>query len=329
MIALRQPFRPVWWLKNQHVQTIYPALFRTPARIERERVRLLTLDQDFIDIDQVAMEKTPLVFLLHGLTGNSQSGYILGLQRALQTCGFASVAINFRGCSGEPNRLARGYHCGDSDDLDFIYRRFRQRYPDRPMAVVGFSLGGSVLLNWLGKQAIPLFAAVAVSVPLQLEICADRLNQGFSKIYRDYLLHDLKRYIQDKLNHLEALGLDDEAEKLRSLGRLSSIRSFWDYDQRVVAPLYDFVDVHDYYYRCSARQYIKSIQTPCLLIQAKDDPFMTEQALPKPNQLAECVTFELLESGGHVGFVGGSVWQKHYWLEQRIPQFLQHQLCRL
>jgi len=324
-----QHFKPDWWLKSPHLQTIYPALFRFPVNLDRERIRLLTEDQDFIDIDQIAMDHTPVVLLLHGLAGNSQSGYILGLQHALQCSGFASVAINFRGCSGEPNRLARSYHCGDTDDLDFIYRTFRQNHPNRPIAAVGFSLGGSVLLNWLGKQRTvnTLFAAVAVSVPLQLNICADKLDQGFSKIYRNYLLKGLKRYIHVKLKHLQKLGLDDEAEKLRRLGSLCAIRSFWEYDHRVVAALHGFKDAHDYYERCSARQYLKSIQTPCLLVQAKDDPFMTEKVLPQPNQLSPFVTLNLLERGGHVGFVGGSSLREYYWLEQCIPRFLQQHLA--
>lgn len=334
MSAHHPHFQPAWWLNNRHLQTIYPAMFRrSPSRIGRQRQRLLTEDMDFIDLDLYAMDENPIVLLLHGLAGSSDSGYILGLQCALQRSGFASVAINFRGCSGEPNRLARCYHCGDTDDLDFVWRTFKQRHPGRPIAAVGFSLGGSVLLNWLGKQQIAnsLFAAVAVSVPLQLEICADKLDQGFSRIYRNYLLNDLKSYIHYKLKHLENAGIYEEAEKLSSLGNLSPIRSFWQYDQRVVAPLHGFSDVHDYYHRCSARQYLKSIQTPCLLINAKDDPFMNEQVLPKPDQLSGQVTFDLIGQGGHVGFVGGghSPFGTHYWLEQRIPQFLQQQLNRL
>lgn len=321
-------FRPAWWLDNPHLQTIFPALLRRPRMLLRRRERLATPDADFIDLDWYGDGDLPLAILLHGLSGSSHSSYILGLQRALLAQGFASVAMNFRGCSGESNRLARCYHSGETEDMDFLYRTLRQRYPGRAIAAVGFSLGGNVLLKWLGERGgqLDLFAAVAVSVPLVLSECATRLDYGFSKIYRDRLLAELKQYMQDKFRHLQAIGADREVAKLRDLGDLSAIRSFWQYDDRVVAKLHGFAGVDDYYCRSSSRQFLPKIRVPTLLIQAADDPFMTSAVLPEPGELSPQVALELHENGGHVGFVGCYRGLKaDYWLDSRIPRFLREQ----
>ncbi len=319
-------FKPAWWLSNNHLQTIYPALLRkAPNPPDYRRERLTTPDHDFVDIDYCGMGSQPLIILIHGLTGSSQSGYIKGLQSALRKQGFRSAALNFRGCSGQSNNRARCYHSGETEDIQFLYQTLRQREPDTPLAAVGFSLGGNVLLKWLGEQGdqLELFAAVAVSVPLLLGVCATRLDNGFSKLYRVNLLNELKTYMHVKLQHLESIGYSQEAMKIRELGDLSAINSFWQYDDRVVAKLHGFNDVHDYYRRSSSRQYLKSITVPTLLIQAVDDPFMTKEVLPDPNEISACVQLEFTRHGGHVGFISGSTpFRPQYWLEQRIPEFL-------
>jgi len=173
--------------------------------------------------------------------------------------GLRSAVLNFRGCSGEYNRLARCYHSGETEDIQFLYQTLRNREPTTPIAVIGFSLGGNVLLKWLGEQGdkVSLFAAVAVSVPLVLSICASKLDKGFSKLYRAKLLRDLKCYVAEKQQHLAAIGAKKEADKIQQLGDLSPIKSFWQYDDKVVAPLHGFADAHDYYQRSSSRQFLK------------------------------------------------------------------------
>lgn len=320
------PFKPAWWLKNCHLQTIYPSLIRkAPNPPESRRERLITPDDDFIDIDFCGTGDQPIVILLHGLTGSSQSGYIKGLQTALLNQGFRSAAINFRGCSGEANNRARCYHSGETEDTHFLYQTLRQREPDTPIAAVGFSLGGNVLLKWLGEHGanLDLFAAVAVSVPLVLGVCATKLDEGFSRAYRKNLLNELKGYMSNKLRHLESIGHLDDAAKIKGLGDLSPINSFWEYDDRVVAKLHGFQDVHDYYNRSSSRQYLKSIAVRTLLIQAVDDPFMTTEVLPKQEELSSQVQLEFTPHGGHVGFVTGIIpFRPKFWLEDRIPAFL-------
>jgi predicted alpha/beta-fold hydrolase len=325
-MIIQSTFKPAWWLKNAHLQTIFPAFFRntqTPGALRRER--LSTRDNDFIDIDHSGENGQPIVILLHGLTGSSESGYIKGLQHTLAKLGFRTVALNFRGCSGESNRLARCYHSGETEDIHFLYQTLREREPETPMAAIGFSLGGNVLLKWLGEQGdrLDLFAAIAVSVPLVLSICASKLDSGFSKIYRKNLLNELKQYVRLKLQHLETLGIETEAEKIRQLGNLADINSFWQYDDIVVAKLHGYRDVHDYYQRSSSRQFLKSIVVPTLVIQAADDPFMTLEVLPEEHELSPSVHLEIAQGGGHVGFVAGAYpFRPRYWLEQRIPEFL-------
>jgi len=329
---MHNAFRPAWWLNSPHLQTIYPALLRSispPAGIRRERLDLP--DGDFLDIDWVDNGDRPLVILLHGLAGSSRSGYIQGLQHSLLAAGFASVALNFRGCSGEMNRLARCYHSGETEDIEFFYQTLRQRFLDRAMAAIGFSLGGNVLLKWLGEQGdkIGLSAAVAVSVPLLLNECADKLDRGFSKLYRDYLLRELKQYMRVKLKHLQGIGQHEQAERIAELGDLSGIKSFWQYDDKVVAGLHGFKDAHDYYHRSSSRQFLKHIRIPTLILQAKDDPFMTERVLPTAAELSDQVQLEVCAGGGHVGFVSGGLFRPAYWLEARIGGFLRQHLPSL
>ncbi len=324
--VIKSSFKSAWWLKNAHLQTIYPFLFRKAApKYLLYRERLITPDNDFIDIDWLGERHQPLIVLLHGLTGSSQSTYIRGLQEQLLLDGFRTVVLNFRGCSGELNHSARCYHSGETEDLDFLYQTIRAREPDTPIAMVGFSLGGNVLLKWLGesKGNVSVFAAVAVSVPLVLSICASALDKGFSKLYRYKLLDELKEYLSAKQRYLEQLGLTDEAIKIAELGDVSYIKSFWQYDNQVVARLHDFKDVHDYYQRSSSRQFLKSIKVPTLVIQALDDPFMTPDVLPTLDELSNSVQVEVTEGGGHVGFIsGGTLYKPVYWLEQRIPEFI-------
>ncbi len=318
-------FKPAWWLKHAHLQTLYPVLLRKTSPPLLYRERLITPDNDFIDIDYCGTGTAPLVILLHGLTGSSQSGYIKGLQRVLLQQGFRSAALNFRGCSGEYNRLARCYHSGETEDIHFLYQTLRQREPTTPIAAIGFSLGGNVLLKWLGEQGdqLSLFAAVAVSVPMVLSVCATRLDNGFSRLYRANLLRELKHYVLAKQQHLEKSGMTQEADKIRQLGNLATIHSFWQYDDRVVAPLHGFNDVDDYYQRSSARQFLKKITISTLIIQALDDPFMTTEVLPHADELSPAVHLEIAQGGGHVGFITGfNPFKPVYWLEQRILGFL-------
>lgn len=326
MSSLTATFSPATGLSNPHLQTLWGPLWRRLPSLERSRERLWLADGDFLDMDWHGPHQadTPLVLVLHGLTGSSDSPYVKGLQQALQAFGWASVALNWRGCSGEPNLLARSYHSGASEDLAETIRHLRALRPLAPLYAVGYSLGGNVLLKYLGESgsASQLEAAVAVSVPFRLDQCADRIAMGFSKVYQAHFMREMLAYVQDKQRHFQARGHSEGLAALERLGPLSNLRTFWDFDGRVTAPLNGFSDAHDYYRHASSRYYLGENRTPTLIIHAQDDPFVFDHSLPAPQELAPQTHFELHRRGGHVGFVEGSLRNPGYYLERRIPQWL-------
>ena len=286
--------------------------------MRRERVELE--DGDFLDLDWGPRQSGPLVIILHGLQGSSASPYARGLLAAVQAAGWRGVVMHFRGCSGTPNRRDRTYHAGDIGDLNWLVNRLLARQPDRRIAIVGYSLGGNVVLKWLAERGAgaPVAAGVAVSVPFLLAEVAERLQHGFSRVYQRYLLASLRRDLRRKFRN-GAAPID--------LDRLARIATFREFDEQVTAPLHGFSSADDYYHRASCRQYLRAIRTPVLILQARDDPFMSERALPAENELSPSVRIELSEHGGHAGFVGGAApWAARYWLEERIPAFLRAHL---
>lgn len=326
MPSLTATFRPATGLSNPHLQTLWGPLWRKLPDLPRNRERLWLADGDFLDLDWHGPHQpdAPLVLVLHGLTGSSNSPYVKGLQLALQGRGWASVAVNWRGCSGEPNLLARSYHSGASEDLAETIRHLRAQRPLAPLYAVGYSLGGNVLLKYLGESgsSSQLEAAVAVSVPFRLDQCADRIGLGFSKIYQAHFMRAMMAYVKDKQRHFRNQGHYEGLATLERLGPLRNLRTFWDFDGKVTAPLNGFSDAHDYYRRASSRYYLGENRTPTLIIHASDDPFVFGHSLPTADELAPLTQFELHNRGGHVGFVEGSLRNPGYYLERRIPQWL-------
>lgn len=316
---MSEEFKPAWWLRNPHLQTLWPTLCRRPLKdIALRRERLELADGDFIDLDWLGPEKNgaPLVLILHGFEGSVNSHYAKGMMLALEKQGWRAVFMHFRGCSGEHNRLSRSYHSGETSDVATVSQILRKRDPHAPLAAVGFSLGGNVLLKWLGetKQQNPLTAAIAISVPLQLEKTVWRIRQGFSRVYEQHLLKCACARLKSKFE--KNPGPIEHSQFLQ-------IRTMRDFDDKVTAPLHGFSGADEYYFKSSSRQYLHAIQVPTLLIQAKDDPFMTPDIIPMPDELSEYVKLELTDLGGHVGFVSGRFpWRPEYWLEQRVPAFL-------
>lgn len=234
------------------------------------------------------------------------------------------MAANWRGCSGEPNLLPRSYHSGASEDLAEIVSHLRAQRPLAPLYAVGYSLGGNVLLKYLGESGVAsqLEAAVAVSVPFRLDHCADRIGQGFSKVYQAHFMREMLAYVQLKQQHFHAQGQHDRLAALERLGQLTNLRTFWDFDGKVTAPLNGFRDAHDYYRRSSSHFFLGQNRTPTLIIHSSDDPFVSGHSLPTARELAPHTRFELHSRGGHVGFVDGSLRNPGYYLERRIPQWL-------
>jgi hypothetical protein len=228
----------------------------------------------------------------------------------------------FRGCSGEANRLPRSYHSGETADIDWFARELRRREPETPLAAVAYSLGGNVLLKWLGESRTdnPLRAAVAVSTPFELGAAADSMEAGFSRIYQWYLVRRLKRAVHAKM-------ANGSFELPLSSAGLDRLRTFREFDDAVTAPMHGFQNAEDYYERCSSRQFVDRIETPTLVLHSADDPLMPPSVIPRPEEHPANVRFEVSPNGGHVGFISGRwPWSARYWLEDRIPDFLQAHL---
>ncbi|KAB7628480.1 hydrolase [Alkalilimnicola sp. S0819] len=306
-------FQPPPWLRNPHLQTLWPALLRRRPRLRWQPETLELPDGDCLQLLWGPQPARPRVLLLHGLGGNCHSQYIAGLAQRLDLQGFCPVVMHNRGV-GMANRHDRFYHAGAAEDLDAAARRLL--LGQHRLSVVGFSLGGSILLNWLAAQGAgaPLEAAVAVSVPYDLGACADALERGFARIYQADLLRSLKRLVRRKF-----AGRTDAPVDLAQLSRLRSLREF---DEQLTAPLHGFENAADYYERCSTRDKLRPIRCPTLLLQALDDPFVPRRTLPDPRDLPETVRLESSPHGGHVGFVGHRPGDRRYWLDERIARFL-------
>ncbi len=322
-MIIESSFKPAWWMTNAHIQTIYSSL-RHPLDAPVDKVERLDLpDGDFLDLAWSTAgvpENAPLIIILHGLGGGITSSYVARFMYAFKEKGWRTVLMHFRGASHEPNRLPRAYHSGDTADLDFLIRTLDQREPTTQKAAVGISLGGNVLLKWLGEQSAQskIKTAVAVSVPFVLNKVASRMNEGFSRLYQTHLLNQFKPVFARKLDLLT-----NPPDALR---KAAECNCFWTFDAQVTAPLNGFNNVHAYYRESSSRQYLRDIQIPTLMIHAEDDPFMTPEVLPTESELSDYVVMELSKKGGHVGFISGNtLGVPIYWLDQRIPEYFSEQ----
>lgn len=314
MPVTRSPFRPAWWLPGPHLQTLWPSLFRRRPKLDLTSRRLELPDGDFLDLAFGGEPDGPLVLVLHGLEGSLESHYAGNLLAALGRAGFRTCFLHFRGCSGEPNRLPRGYHSGETGDLQTVVAWLEREVAPVDSAI-GFSLGGNVLLKWLGERGrdAAVNRAVAVSVPFVLADADRRLQRGASRPYQRHLMQRLRQSYRDKFRRIPSpLAVNVE-----------SLHTFHDFDEHVTAPLHGFAGADDYYTRSSSRPYLRHIERPVLILHALDDPFMWPDSVPAGSELSPAVTLELSRHGGHVGFVGGAVpGRARYWLEERIVQWL-------
>jgi predicted alpha/beta-fold hydrolase len=315
------PYRAPWWLPGGHLQTIYAWLAAARPRAAYRRERWDTPDGDFVDVDWLQAPgvsvTSPLVVLFHGLEGSSASSYAHSLMHATGKLGWRGIVVHFRGCGGAANRLPRAYHSGDSVELDWMLRRLRAEHAG-PLYAAGVSLGGNVLLKWLGEQgaaAAPIVArAAAVSAPLDLAAAGDALGRGFNLAYTHTFLWTLKRKSLAKLAHHPELY---DAALVR---RARTLRAF---DDAVTAPLHGFVDADDYWKRSSSKPWLANIAVPTLILNARNDPFLPEGSLPSVHEVSPSVTLEFPAEGGHVAFVSGAFPGNLSWLPQRLLAFFQ------
>ncbi len=315
-------FKAPWWLTGAHFQTLAGKFFRraTGAMLTTERIE--TRDGDFLDIDWMPETDptAPLVLVLHGLEGHTKRGYMVQTFLALADRGLRAVGLNFRGCSGEVNRAPRFYHSGETEDVGFVISLLRDRFPTRPLMAVGFSLGGNILLKYLGEQgsknASALSAAVVISVPYNLSAGTKALERGgMTRIYVRYFLRSLLAKVRAK----EAILAD-----ILDLDAVWASATLRDFDDAATAKLHGFAGAEDYYQKSSSNRFIPSIRVPTLMLHSRDDPFLPMTALPlseiKANPFLNLI---LTDGGGHVGFFeGGPPWNPSFWMEDQSASFL-------
>jgi predicted alpha/beta-fold hydrolase len=318
-------YYPPRWLPTSHAQTIIPALFARLPAVDYRRERWTTPDGDFIELDWIAYPEgsaaapppdAPLFVLFHGLEGSSDSHYARVLMATARGFGWHGVVPHFRSCSGPLNLAPRFYHLADSEEVDWVLRRLRDGHRG-PIVVAGVSLGGNVLLHWLGERgtdAAFIAAAAAISTPLDVHAGGRALSQGFALVYTLSFLKTLKKKALQKLEQYP--GLFDRDAMLAS-------RTMYDYDNVVTAPLHGFRNTDDYWTRATTRPLLPDVVVPTLVLNARNDPFLPSTALPTRAEVSPAIELDQPEAGGHVGFMTGPFPGRMDWLPRRVFSFLE------
>jgi predicted alpha/beta-fold hydrolase len=326
------PFRPAPWLPGRHFQTAVNRYFRW-ERLPMRRETWETPDGDVLALDWVdGAAGSPVFLALPGLEGNSRSMYMHGLMRRAQARGWRGLALNFRSCAPPPGRPKREwvmntgrrvYHAGETSDLDWVIGRLVEREPGLTLVVTGVSLGGNVLLKWLGERdgaARELVrAAATISAPHDLAAASAHLTRGMGLVYTAWFLGRLKA---------KALAYDERYPGVIDMEAIRRARSFREIDEAAVAPIHGFRDAEDYYARSSSIAVMDRIRVPTLVINAADDPFVPAHVLPRVRECAsDAVTCLFTRKGAHVGFVEGPPWDARWWAEDRAVEFLSDHLA--
>lgn len=300
---------------NGHLQTLYPYFFRKIKDIQFKRERIETADGDFIDIDLSSIESNEIVIISHGLEGSTDSQYIKGMTRIFNEQGRDVLAWNMRSCSGELNRLKRFYHAGVTDDLELMIQ-YAINLGYKKISLTGFSLGGNLTALYLGQNGknIPseINSAVVFSTPCDLGASAEKISQVRYRFYLESFLVTMRQKIVEKSKVMD-LGLE--------LAGIDRIKSFREFDDRYTAPLHGYKDGEDYYVTNSSKKWLENIAVPTLIVNAKDDPFLTKECFPyREARRNKNLFLETPKSGGHVGFVTFGP-DQHYWSEKRARDF--------
>ena len=308
------------WLPGGDLQTVYPYFFAPLPQVDYRRERWELPDGDFLDLDWVdEAADAPLVVLFHGLEGNSRGFYALALMNAVKQRGWRGVVVHFRGCSGEPNRLPRAYFAGDSAEIDYILKRLKQNNGQAVLYAIGVSLGGNALLKWLGEEGENATAvinrAVAISAPVDLAIAGHTLDKVINR--HSYTMKFLSTLKQKALQKLDAY------PDLYARKKIEAISSLYAFDDLVTAPLHGYKGADDYWRRASSKPGLIHVRVPTLLINARNDPFMSGSALPGPDEVSTAVTLDFPAQGGHVGFLEGPFPGTVNWMPQRALGFFE------
>jgi predicted alpha/beta-fold hydrolase len=283
------------------------------------RERIDTPDGDFVDLDWIdGPAAAPLVVLFHGLEGSSGSHYARAMMHAVRARGWRGVVPHWRGCSGEPNRLPRAYHSGDHAEAGWLLEAIATRLRHPPLFAAGVSLGGSALLNWLGRAGAEaqgvLRAAAAISAPISLRAGGEAIGRGFNMVYTWNFLRTMRRKAYVKARQFP--GVVDTA-------RIRACRTLYDFDEAFTAPMHGFSSADDYWDRGSSIWWLKGIVVPTLIVNARNDPFMPLEDLPAPLDVSPAVTLELTSDGGHAGFLHGPLPGDPLWLPRRVLDYFE------
>ena len=322
MPLVTSSYRAPAWLPGGHLQTIWPARLVPLPRVAYRRERWPTPDGDFIDVDfaqpEPADAAAPLLALFHGLEGDSSSHYARVTMRRFADLGWRALVVHFRGCSGEPNLLLRAYHSGDSEEGDWVLRTIHGRWPAGRLHAVGVSLGGNMLAKWLGERgegAGFVTAAASIGSPLDLVAGGHAIGRGFNMLYTKMFLATLKAKARDKAARF---GYAIDMDVLRRA------RDLYDFDNLYTAPVHGFRDTMDYWTRASAKPLLGNVRVPHLVLNARNDPFVPAESLPRAGDVSAFVTLEQPEEGGHIGFTSGRFPGHLRFLPARLEQFFRN-----
>lgn len=319
MPVIKSTYKAKGLHKNGHFSTIYSAKLRPVPKLEQVRERLELNDGDFVDIDwsyckNISKRSKKVAILLHGLEGNAQRVYIKGQGKILVKNGWDIAAMNHRGCSGEENRLYLSYNSGRTEDLSELITHILSNYDYKTISLIGFSLGGNVILKYLGERGTVLpeiKSAVAISTPLYLRGALEQLIKRENVIYSKTFINDLrKKYKRKMIQFPDAMNADE----------LKKIQNLLDFDNLYTAKAHGFEDAYDYYEKSSSLQFLPNIKIPTLILNAENDSFLSPECYPF--ELAknhEYISLEVPKTGGHVGFYKSN---KQYYSEKRTLEFI-------
>src|SRR5258705_931142 len=321
-------YSPAWWIPGGHLQTLWGKLFRRQAPAPTVLERWDTPDGDFVELHRLHADPgAPRLLLLHGLEGTVRSHYAQGLLNEAARRGWGADLLIFRSCGSEMNRTRRFYHSGETTDTAFVLERIARELPASPLAMAGVSLGGNVLLKFLGERGSDLPPSLrppaAIPVPFDLGGSAGRINRALSRIYQLFFLGSLRRKAQKK-----AISFPD----LAPAAGIAGLRTLEDFDNLITGPLHGFKDARDYYERSSSLPWLKRIRLNTLLLSATDDPMLPPEVLDEVRDVARrnpALHLEFVGRGGHAGFISGSApWQPFYYAEYRVGEFFAEQFAR-
>lgn len=304
-------YKPSFLFKNGHINTCFPTLFRR-VEVNYRRERINTPDLDFLDIDWIKIGYKKVIVLCHGLEGSSKSNYIQGMAKYFSERGWDVLAMNYRGCSGELNTKVRFYNMGQIEDLESVLEKVRDY---EKVVLAGFSLGGGLVLNYLGRSNKVLdniICAVAVSAPCDPLGSAKMFVKKENKIYRKHFMDRLKKKIVEKsIVQPGKINVD----------KILKCETIEEFDDVFTAPEYGYRSAVDYYDKVSPKKAIGNIKIPTLILMAEDDPLMSESCYPvREAKKNKNITLQITKYGGHVGYA--NFFGEHYWLEERIFEYI-------